>query len=82
MELLLRHGANVDALDGRRSTPLHLAVSSRLALKGDVVHLLLGYGANAGIKNDRGQTPFQISLSSGLPEITELLGYFKGRLVD
>jgi ankyrin repeat protein len=77
VELLLRYGADVNAQDGRDSTPLHLAVSSRLALKSDVLHLLLGYGANVDVKNDIGQTPFQISLSSGLPEITELLGYFK-----
>ena len=79
VELLLKHGANVDALDGRHSTPLHLAVSSCLALKGNVVHLLLGYGANVDVKDDRGKTPFQIALMSGLPEITELLGYFSTR---
>jgi ankyrin repeat protein len=77
VELLLRHGADVNAQDGRDLAPLHLAVSSRLALRSDVVHLLLGYGASVDIRDDRGQSPFQISLSSGLPEITELLRYFR-----
>ena len=66
VKLLIRHGTDVNAQDGRHRTPLHLAAYSRSALKGDVGHFLLSHGANGGTQDDRGQTPFQIALSRGL----------------
>ena len=73
VKLLIEHGADVNALDGKHSTPLHLAASSQLALKGNVVRLLLSHGANVGAKDERDRTPLQIASSRGLLEIVELL---------
>ena len=80
MGLLLKHGADVNAQDVKQLTPLHLAASSRLALKGNVVHLLLSHGANVDAKDGRGRTPFQIALSRGLSEVAELLADYQVRV--
>ena len=53
-QLLLEHGADVDAPDDDSQTPLHLA-SSFGRVK--VVLVLLNAGANANMKNAEGQTP-------------------------
>jgi ankyrin repeat protein len=71
--LLLGHGADVNAQDGKYSTALHLVASSRSAMKGNVVRVLLSHGANVDAKDDGGQTPFQIVSSTGLSEMAELL---------
>lgn len=75
MKLLIQHGADVNAHDEGYSTPLHLAVSSRIAFHGDtsIVQLLLSHGASADEQDDRGQSPFQIASSNGLSEIAELM---------
>jgi ankyrin repeat protein len=59
MRPLLERGADADAQDKHRSTPLHLA--SRCRNLG-AVRLLLEHGANANVRNDDGWTPLYQSL--------------------
>ncbi len=73
MELLIQHGADVNAQNGNQSTPLHLAASSHLALEGNIVRLLLKHSANSGAKDSEGRTPLQIASSEGHSWIAMLL---------
>ena len=75
MKLLIEQGADVNAHDKGRSTPLHLAVSPSFAFYANigVLRLLLNHGANVDEKDGRGQTAFQIASLNGLSEIVTLL---------
>ena len=53
-ELLLKHGAEVDARSKAHRTPLHLASS---AGKLEMVRLLLDHGATVNAEDDRGEKP-------------------------
>jgi ankyrin repeat protein len=54
MELLIAHGAAVDARTRDGDTPLLLAIEKRdLSL----IPMLLAHGADAGVHNNRGETP-------------------------
>ncbi|HWE37776.1 MAG TPA: acyltransferase family protein [Isosphaeraceae bacterium] len=58
VELLIRRGANVNAVDRARSTPLHLA-----AFLGHekAVHALVRNGADVNAANSRGETPLSVA---------------------
>jgi ankyrin repeat protein len=73
VDLLIRHGSDVNAQNRKRSTPLHLAASSRLDLDGTIVRLLLRHGANVGAKDGEGRTPLEIALVEGNSWIAKLL---------
>lgn len=72
MEVLLAHGAPVNAQDGRGFSALHVA-----AAKGSkaCISLLLEKGADAAIKNKEGLTPHGVAQLSkaGDPEVLSLL---------
>lgn len=57
IKLLIKSGINIDAVDIKSRTPLHLAVLRNLT---NVVKLLLEYNANNTIKNTRGHLPIDI----------------------
>jgi ankyrin repeat protein len=70
VELLLEHGADVNAVQSGGFTSLHEA-----ALLGDeeLVKLLLARGADKGLVNDAGQTALQIAEEKGHGAVAELL---------
>lgn len=53
VSVLIKHGANLDPLDGEGKTPLMWA---SLTGKGEVVNYLLQKGAEATIQDQAGQT--------------------------
>ena len=57
-ELLLRHGADVNARGRHHKTPLHMA---SLGGSLDVARLLIEHGADMDAHDDKGQTPFSIA---------------------
>lgn len=58
-ELLLRHGANVNAKNCSDSTPLHLAVEENSQ---ELVNLLLRHGADINIEDRSSKTPLLYSM--------------------
>jgi ankyrin repeat protein len=74
VRLLLEHGANPNADDSRRRTPLHLVSRGRSTL--DVARILLEYGADLDARDDKGKTPLQVALARGQGETARLLSEF------
>jgi ankyrin repeat protein len=75
-QVLLEHGADVDARDANNATPLHLASSSELSGVErllDVVRLLLQYGADIHARDDDGRTPFMRATENDHHEMMQLL---------
>jgi ankyrin repeat protein len=69
VQILLDHGADINALDAHHKTPLYRAVENgRL----DLVRLLLGHGADVHIRGGH-QTPFRVAESREHREIARLL---------
>ena len=79
VDLLIQHGADVNAQNVTQSTPLHLAASSHLALEGTIVRLLLRHGANIVAKDSEGRTPLEIASSEGNSWIAKLLSDHQAR---
>ena len=77
VDLLTRHGADVNTPNRDGLTPLHMAASSRLALEGTVVLLLLRHGANADATDNEGRTPLDIAALEGNSWIAKLLSDYK-----
>jgi ankyrin repeat protein len=70
-EMLLAHGAIVNARDKFDLTPLHWAT---LRNNKDIAKLLLDHGADVNAKdNTDGDTPLILAAASGDKEIVELL---------
>lgn len=69
-DLLLRHGADVNAVDANRWTPLNLAAHAGHM---DLVRRLLAAGADSAIPNQGGQTPLASARQQGHQEIAALL---------
>ena len=71
-EILLKHDAEIDAVDVDGSQQLHLACKQGHA---ETVKLLLSYGADTNAVNKCGQTPLHTAASrqSDCPELCEIL---------
>ncbi|KAK9066350.1 hypothetical protein SSX86_013673 [Deinandra increscens subsp. villosa] len=66
VELLLQHGASINASDSNGQTPLHHSlVRGRLA----IAHLLLSRGANPLAADAEGKTPRQLATELGIDDI-------------
>ena len=70
-KLLLDKGADVNAIDSQRCTPLHVAIMQR---KGeDFVGLLIDYGADVDAIDGSGMTPLLIAENKGNADIVQIL---------
>ena len=72
--LLLEHGADVNAQDKGRKTPLLSAVKCVLYEPTlEVARLLVGHGANIDAEDIEGRTAFRVASESGYPDIAKFL---------
>ena len=71
MELLLRKGANIDAVNKGHCSALHVAVSKQHP---SCVKLLLKYDCNVNVQDSYGDTPLHDAIGKTSIEILELLG--------
>jgi ankyrin repeat protein len=65
-QLLLDHGAVVEAEDDEHWTPLHLASFEG---KVEAVRLLLNHGANVDMHNKEGEIALQVASARGYEEV-------------
>lgn len=72
-ELLVRHGADVQAISANSmgNTPLHATLAGRGDL--ELVALLLAHHADVNARAAAGVTPLHLAAARGQPEIVELL---------
>lgn len=70
VKLLLRQGADVNAVNAAGETPLHKAVWYP---EYKVVRELLRYGGDKSIRNAQGLTPAQVAEKRGWTNLVELL---------
>ncbi|KAI3766084.1 hypothetical protein L2E82_16134 [Cichorium intybus] len=66
VELLLQHGANINACDSKGQTPLHHAITRGRLL---IIKLLLSRGANPLTADMEGKTPRQLVSEIGIDDI-------------
>jgi hypothetical protein len=71
VELLLAHGASVDATDARGRSALHAAAAERFT---EAAWLLCSHGADPARKDRQGRTPHDVALAAPPGTRTELLG--------
>ena len=71
VELLLKYGAAVDAIDNHKKTPLILA--SQYSKFNKTTRLLLEHGATVNLQDDNGLTALMAAASVGNHEIVKLL---------
>jgi ankyrin repeat protein len=76
-EVLLSHGALIDAIDAYGTTPLYRAAESGHT---QMVRLLLEKGADTSIADNEGQTALHVAAVNGRKDIVELLVKAKARL--
>ncbi|PHH70989.1 hypothetical protein CDD82_6806 [Ophiocordyceps australis] len=72
LSLLVEHGADANAADVERFTPLHHAVSGE-GPREDVVEALLGAGADLELRDKDGRTPLMLAVQLGQPRMLHLL---------
>jgi ankyrin repeat protein len=70
VQLLLEHGADVNAQTAARCTSLYQASHAGYL---ETVQILLRHGADVHIQGEDDQTPFQVATSKGHSEIAQLL---------
>ena len=72
VQLLLEHGADVNAEDNNYSTPLHLATS----LEPEIVQLLLQHGADTNALDQSHRTPLHLAMQSQVSDkLRDLLAH-------
>jgi ankyrin repeat protein len=76
-EVLLSHGALINAIDGYGTTPLYRAAESGHT---QMVRLLLEKGADTSIADKWGQTALHVAAVNGQKDIVEILVKAKARL--
>jgi ankyrin repeat protein len=74
IEILLKHGADINQPDNYGQTPLHGASYSKMGSCYDCVELLVEKGADLSAKNSYGQTPYDVAVKYNKRRVTN---YFK-----
>jgi len=77
-ELLISKGADVNASDQRRLTPLHDAVKYGFE---DICRILIASGSNVNVNSSHGGSPLGAAIGSDYPRIAELL-ISNGAVID
>ena len=77
LELLLKHGCEVDALDMIHMTPLHWAVERN---QPESMEVLLKYGASPETRSKFDKTPLEIASDNGRPGTVALVVELESRL--
>lgn len=72
-ELLLKNGANVNARDDYRKSPLHKATIQE---EENAAEVLVKYGANINAKDKMGYTPLHIATNDGQSILDNVLLLF------
>jgi ankyrin repeat protein len=79
-ELLISHGADVNATNGFGDTPLHIAVArygkqseEGAVITKNAIELLLAHGASINTQNSKGETPLHSAVRSNQISLVELL---------
>lgn len=75
LSMFLNCGADIDALDSSRNSPLHIICNARLNesqenLRQEMIKDLLVRGAHCDIANSKSQTPFSLSTGQTLNTLT------------
>jgi ankyrin repeat protein len=70
VELLVKHGADVNKPNAIGSTPLHYAASGNSE---HIIRFLLKHGADKTVKNQSGSTPKDLAVHNGHDRIAEML---------
>lgn len=71
VELLVRHGANVNSYDNTNKTPLHWAASYKPDTA--VISSLLRHGSDTTLQDADGNTPAQLARKFGFDKIAQLI---------
>ena len=66
IEMLLRTGANINAIDQDKKTPLHYAASEGRA---QIIPLLVQNGALPGLKDYQQETPMDVAKTNKIKEM-------------
>ena len=66
IELLLRYGANINALDQDKKTPLHYAAEQGVST---IIPLLIKNGALPGLKDYNQDTPMDVAKTDRIREM-------------
>jgi hypothetical protein len=67
---LIANGADINAENRMRWTPLHTAIRNR---RQEIVGLLIAEGADVNKTDNRGMTPLHVAVDTGQKEVVELL---------
>lgn len=60
VDILVHKGVNINAMDSKGNTPLHLACSRESSVKKRIIKKLLGCGSDVCLKNNDGLTAFDM----------------------
>ena len=73
MEILLKHGGNVDVRDAREQTALHKTIYQKDEAAIEAMQVLLGHGADVNARRDDLWTPLHLAVYDGTLTMVQML---------